>query len=76
MEALQHNRAHLAAWKNCLEMDEPLHSLSLSPIRNLDRVVVVTGVSSGIGLAITKALIGHQCHVFGRYAYTVCSTTA
>ncbi len=70
MEALQQNPAPLAALKSCLYDDEPLPSLNqqVSPIRNFDRVVVVTGVSSGIGLAITKVLVGHQCHVFGRYA--------
>ena len=35
-------------------------------IVNKDRVVVVTGASSGIGHAIATALVSHQCHVFGR----------
>jgi hypothetical protein len=39
---------------------------SLGVIVNIDRVVVVTGVSSGIGHGIAKSLIAHQCHVFGR----------
>ncbi|CAK0733227.1 hypothetical protein CVIRNUC_000244 [Coccomyxa viridis] len=34
-------------------------------IANTDRVVVVTGVSSGIGHGITKFLINQGCHVFG-----------
>ncbi|CAK0733234.1 hypothetical protein CVIRNUC_000245 [Coccomyxa viridis] len=34
-------------------------------IANIDRVVVVTGVSSGIGYGITKYLINQGCHVFG-----------
>jgi hypothetical protein len=33
-----------------------------------ERVVVVTGVSSGIGLATVKSLLNQDCHVFGRYA--------
>ncbi len=39
-------------------------------IVNIDRVVVVTGVSLGIGHGIAKTLIAHQCHVFGRSAYS------
>ncbi len=31
-----------------------------------EKVVVVTGVSSGIGLATAKSLLGQGCHVFGR----------
>jgi hypothetical protein len=31
-----------------------------------ENVVVVTGVSSGIGLATVKSLLEQGCHVFGR----------
>lgn len=54
----------LAGWERSKYDDEPGQSLGV--IVNIDRVVVVTGVSSGIGLAITKSLVEHQCHVFGR----------
>ena len=48
--------------------DSPCRSVAAMPTRiaNIDRVVVVTGVSSGIGYGITKYLINQGCHVFGR----------
>lgn len=43
---------------------------------NIDRVVVVTGVSSGIGYGVAKSLIAHQCHIFGRQASCKFTMTA
>lgn len=37
-----------------------------------ERVVVVTGVSSGIGLATVKSLLAQDCHVFGRWPLHTC----
>ena len=45
-------------------------------IVNIDRVVVVTGVSSGIGYGVAKSLIAHQCHIFGRRALSLLPPTA
>ena len=55
----------LSGWERSKYDDGPQESLGV--IVNIDRVVVVTGVSSGIGHGIAKALIAHQCHVFGRW---------
>ena len=54
----------LAGWERSKYDEAPGGSLGV--IVNIDRVVVVTGVSTGIGYAITKTLVAHQCHVFGR----------
>ena len=49
-----------AIWSKCEVVEGP------TPIKDLARVVVVTGVSSGIGHAIAKELIEKKFHVFGR----------
>ncbi len=54
----------LAGWERSQYDDKPGPSLGV--IINPDRVVVVTGVSSGIGAAIARVLAGRGCHVFGR----------
>ena len=56
----------LAGWQRS-KYDEDAGP-SLGVIVNIDRVVVVTGVSSGIGYGVAKTLIAHQCHIFGRQA--------
>ncbi|CAL8466323.1 g5859 [Coccomyxa elongata] len=48
-----------ASWSKCEAVERP------TAIKDLARVVVVTGVSSGIGHAIAKELIGKKFHVFG-----------
>ncbi|KAK9835339.1 hypothetical protein WJX81_003566 [Elliptochloris bilobata] len=53
----------LAGWERSQYDDKPGPSLGV--IINPDRVVVVTGVSSGIGAAIARALAKRGCHVFG-----------
>ena len=54
----------LAGWERSQYDDKPGPSLGV--IINPDRVVVVTGVSSGIGAAVARVLAGRGCHVFGR----------
>lgn len=59
----------LAGWERSQYDDKPGPSLGV--IINPDRVVVVTGVSSGIGVAIARALAKRGCHVFGRHGAPV-----
>jgi len=59
----------LAGWERSQYDDKP--GASLGVIINPDRVVVVTGVSSGIGAAIARVLAGRGCHVFGRRGPTL-----
>ncbi|CAL8465376.1 g4912 [Coccomyxa elongata] len=62
-QAQEQEKWLLSGWERSQYDDEPRESLGI--IINIDRVVVVTGVSSGIGYTVAKALVAHQCHVFG-----------
>ena len=64
----------LAGWQRS-KYDEDAGP-SLGVIVNIDRVVVVTGVSSGIGYGVAKSLMAHQCHIFGRRALSLLPLTA